>query len=199
MKLICLQIMGAAMYNKHAILQRFNQASADELNAGLAWYQDAHDWCKDIATQHELSLETVVGIVAALSPACAWEKNLADALAIIQHGELAIVSTYGLNKDKALVILDGSEPLDVLGGHKVRSFYHNILCPNDTAHVTIDRHAIRVVAETTKLNVVPDKDYYLIADMYKDAARELELVPCQLQAIAWLVQRQQYGYQLQLL
>ena len=191
--------MGCDMYNKHAILQRYRQASTQELSAGLAWYQDAHDWCKDIAIQYELSLETVVGIVAALSPACAWEKNLADALAIIQHEELAMVSTYGLNKDKALMILNGKEPLDILGGHKVRSFYHNILHPNDTAHVTIDRHAIRVVAETTKLKVVPDKDYYLIADMYKSTARELELVPCQLQAIAWLVQRQRFGYQLELL
>ena len=48
------------------------------------------------------------------------------------------------NVDKALAILNGAAPLDILGGDKVRTFYGNIVNPWGEG-VTIDRHAYDIV------------------------------------------------------
>ena len=57
----------------------FKQATAQEVNHGLTWYQDAQDACQAMADTYELPLAIVVGVVAALSPTNRWERNLIDA------------------------------------------------------------------------------------------------------------------------
>lgn len=176
----------------------------DVFNAGLNWYNDAHTFCALTAVEYNKPIDHVVGIVAALSPAAAWEKNKQDAVAILQHGSEATVGTYGNNKNKAVAIAENGHPLDILGGNKVLSFYHNILKPESADHVTIDRHAIRAAvgdfdtpADTLVRYAYTDKRYHNMASAYFLAAEKRNTLPLQLQAVVWLAVRgeQKYFYQ----
>lgn len=105
--------------------------------------------------------------------------------------------------EKAVRIHHGESPADVLGGHKVRSFYNNILAPgNPGGYVTIDTHAISAAAgqkitsgdpRMTKLMGVPERSEYgskgtygAFADAYRRVAEKYDLNPSQVQAIAWV-------------
>ena len=119
-----------------------DMSSTHDICHGIAWYQIAHTIAANIAKRHDRSLQTVIGITAALSPGCQWTKNVIDTIAMLEHGSNAIVSTYNANKSKAASIYTGADPDLILGGHKVKSFYQNMMLPEQDRHITIDRHAI---------------------------------------------------------
>src|SRR5690242_14788521 len=131
------------------LLAAYYRANASDLIEGTEWYSKAHAICERISETHGITLKQACGVIAALSPGRAWEFNVSDAETFIsayQSGargrQLPIVGTYGRkNVRKSIDILRGVEPLDVLGGSKVRSFYSNILNPENESPVTIDRHA----------------------------------------------------------
>lgn len=188
------------------ILAVYFSANAAELHEGHEWYNNARDICRHIADDTKLSLEKVVGVLAALSPNNRWDKNVADTerlIKVFQAGEdtdLIKVSTYNKNKEKAVRILNGELPLDVLGGLKVRAFYRCILGSNA---VCIDGHAYAIWAgeriSTTKTPSISPKLYAAIADDYRTAALQIseikgvELSPCQVQAVTWVVWRNHFG------
>lgn len=164
--------------------------------AGLNWYNEAHSFCAVAASSYEVPFETVVAILAVLSPATNWEQNKLDTLAILENGESATVCTYGKNKVKALRLLWGELPVDVLGGNKVISFWHNIMWPEKAGRVTADRHAVRAAladfatkADQLVKYVYTDKRYAHMEAIYKKAAEICGLLPHQLQAICWLAVR----------
>jgi hypothetical protein len=97
---------------------------------------------------------------------------------------------------KADAIAAGADPLDVLGGRKVRSFYRNIV--GHTGHVTVDRHAVAIVAGrplTDREGKVLERigPYTYVAGAYRAAARRLGVAPTELQAVTWLVWRRLKG------
>jgi len=53
----------------------YQSASPEEIKAGRAWYQDAHDYAAAIAHDFNLPLSTVTAVIAAISPNCSWEIN----------------------------------------------------------------------------------------------------------------------------
>lgn len=87
--------------------------------------------------------------------------------------------------------------------HKIRSFYNNIVAPNSPiGHVTIDTHAVAAglyealagsdpevldnfggAGRNTKLGV--GGTYGLIADAYREAAKQVGLKPREMQSITW--------------
>lgn len=188
------------------ILAVYFSANAAELHEGHAWYSNATDICYHIADDAKLSLETVVGVLAALSPNNRWNKNVSDTerlIKVFQAGEdtdLLKVSTYNKNKEKAIRILNGEVPSDVLGGLKVRAFYHCILGRDA---VCIDGHAYAIWAgeriSTTKTPSISPKLYAAIADDYRTAALQIskikgvELTASQVQAVTWVVWRNHFG------
>jgi hypothetical protein len=103
----------------------------------------------------------------------------------------AKVSAYPLNRAKAIRILKGGMPLDVLKGPKTRSFYRNMVDPLDREAVTIDFHAMAI----TRGRVLKAKDreasfglreYNRIAECYREVGRKEQLLPNQVQAITWV-------------
>jgi hypothetical protein len=112
---------------------------------------------------------------------------------------------------RAIRIARGEQPNEVLNGHKVRSFFNNILEPSDPSlDVTVDSHAFSIAmaekygsgsdeygyfAGSKKLN---DKTspgsatlgftglYSIFADQYRVVANELGVSPNQLQAVTWI-------------
>lgn len=115
-------------------------------------------------------------------------------------------STYGPIEKTVNIFRDGSRAnvSEQLGfEHKIRSFYNNIAAPNsDIGHVTIDTHAVAAAlfealagtdtevkqnfGGTGKSDVLGvGGTYGLIADAYRDAAKQLGLKPRELQSITW--------------
>lgn len=184
------------------ILAVFFAANSAERLKGERWYADALAFCSAVAQSAGLSVSTVAGVTAALSPNNRWPRNQADAERLchafsagtIADAAAVKVSTFNGNKQKALQILSGDQPLDVLGGLKVRAFYQCILGDNA---VCIDGHAYAIwlgsYIPTTKTPKISPKLYASISAAYAQAAQTINSVmgtaysAAQVQAITWTV------------
>ena len=187
-----------------SILAVFFAATDLEKINGAQWYNVAQNASGAMAERYGVSLETVAGVVAALSPNNRWERNLRDADNLISAYTLGGLddalsvkaSTYGKNKTKALAILQGAEPLDALGGLKVRAFYGCIIGENA---VCVDGHAYAIWRgeriSTSSTPKISPKLYAAISADYAKATDTVNSVlggqykPFQIQAITWLAWR----------
>lgn len=163
--------------------------------SGLSWYDDANEFCTKVAEKYSLPIDKVCAVVSALSPATNWEQNKKDSVNLIE-AFLGVskrkfkFTTYGQNVVKAQSILEetarNSETFFSLKtGAKTFNFYHNILNPEDANYVTIDRHAYRIATGNEYVRITP-KQYRLIAEHYKKAAKKLGITPARLQAALWV-------------
>jgi hypothetical protein len=187
------------------ILAVFFKATDLEILQGAQWYTDAQSAALIMSQRYKTRLEICAGVIAGLSPNNNWARNLIDANSLIQAytvGGIALaneikVCTYNTNKRKALNILEGCKPLDILGGLKVRAFYNCILGLQDD--VCVDGHAYAIWKgeriPTTKTPTITPRVYAAIAADYKRAAIAInsilsaEYTPAQIQAITWTVWR----------
>lgn len=180
------------------ILSVYAQATEEECLEGSEWYLHALEHAT-YAAYGAKSVEHACGIVAALSPQCSWDQNLVNAELVCDGTpDLATQSHNAI--DKAVVILQGANPTDTLGGRKVRSFSRNLSSPHRAGAVTIDRHALAIV-----LGVSAAKDpraakllervgtYQYVAACYRSAARRVGILPQDMQAITWLVWRRKHA------
>lgn len=169
------------------ILSEYRAAGSAHLSAGLTWYRDANRLAQQIAETNGATVEAAAGVIAALSPNTPWERNQELAINAFYNGRA--YGTFGNSVDKANRIMAGEAPLDVLGGLKVRSFYGNIVNPNDKTIVTIDRHAydiavgVRNGKDSRPIGTVKQYDVYRHA--YMLASLELDVLPWQVQAVTW--------------
>jgi len=184
------------------ILAVFFTANPAELQHGSRWYPDALAACETIAQAYSLPVDTVAGVIAALSPNNKWQRNIIDADNLCRlytsggYDDAAHckVSTFNGNKCKALQILSGVDPLEALGGLKVRAFYQCILGLDS---VCVDGHAYAIwlgsYVPTTKTPKISAKLYKSIAAAYGQAAETINGVmgtaytAAQIQAITWTV------------
>lgn len=184
------------------ILAVFFSANAAERLKGEQWYADALRFCFEVSQATGLSVSTVAGVVAALSPNNKWTRNQQDAESIckafsagtVDDAAAVKVAAFHANKHKALQILTGSDPLDVLGGLKVRAFYNCIL---GNPAVCVDGHAYAIwlgsYIPTTKTPKLSPKLYGSITAAYSQAAQTINSVTgssysaAQVQAITWTV------------
>lgn len=188
--------------NAKQLLSYAVNASTEDYNAGLCWYQQAHDLAVTLATQYGYELWQTAGVIAALSPQQSWAFNQRAAAAAIEahsKGEPVTQQMTGqtqANVSKALRILDGEALTTTIGaclpksGHKVWSFAQNIIAPSVSRNVTIDRWAVKAWAtpETEFKHLTPNRYARCEAD-YQAAAAALGIMPSQLQAIVWVAIR----------
>lgn len=188
------------------ILAVYNNASAEDMRAGLGWYVDAHNWCVSMAGTHRPHLVARnAGIVAALSPLNGWGNNKRMAHRVIsKRGMITVVKGQkngigiGANVTKAIAIYKGSDPMDVLKGNKVRAFYATILNPTGDIIPVIDRHAFDIaIGERTnddRRKILERKGVYeQFANAYRDAAKVAGIGSAQMQAITWLAWRNMHN------
>jgi len=181
-------------------------ASSLEIYEGKLWYQTANHKAQLICKDTGLALWTVSSVIAALSPRNHWEQNLIDAhnlcLAYVSgiNPNTVRVKTFNQNKRKAIQLLKASHESSVsalLKGNKVTAFYRNILEPTDDTYVTIDAHAFSVWFNEripcSKVSNISNELYTRIANDYKAVAKQVGLIPNQLQAITWLTYRNRHG------
>jgi hypothetical protein len=193
-----------------SILAVFFSASQAEVSHGADWYRQAFDKCCFIGSACGVQVRKVVGVLAALSPNNRWERNLADTETMCKlYGSggdpsEATVATFGANKQKASAILNGADPLNVLGGLKVRAFFECVMgdfLDNDNIEppVCVDGHAYAIWlgqrVPTTQTPKISEKLYSKIAEDYRIATAQINvitgrnLMPCQVQAITWVAWR----------
>ncbi|MFZ9349940.1 MAG: DUF7178 family protein [Candidatus Fonsibacter ubiquis] len=191
-----------------SILAIFFMASEAEKAEGRDWYPRANRIASAISAGYKrrCGIETAAGVLAALSPNNRWDKNVRDAEALTKvicaggDPDSVKVSTFNKNKKKAVEILSGEHPLNVLGGLKVRSFYQCIL-GNDA--VCVDGHAYSIWTgqrvPTTKTPSISEKLYEKIETDYRLAAEQISSITgeCytarEVQAITWVVWRNMHA------
>ncbi len=173
------------------LINLYNQSD----KSGLNWYREANQYCQNLADSHSIDLKIVVGIVSALSPASNWERNKQEAKWLIESYQGHKVAkfkfvTYGQNVVKAQKIVSGElhpdKAFNEKTGAKTYHFYNAILEPENANWVVIDRHAYAIATGKTYSVGLKGKQYRLIADKYKRAAKRLNIVPSKLQAVLWV-------------
>lgn len=188
-----------------SILGTFFLASEAEKIEGIEWYERASRLAYSLSKQSGYSLEQCAAVIAALSPQNPWQRNCIDAENMIMAEDPAMikVGTFNNNKQKAIRILKGEAPLDVLGGLKVRDFYRSIMA--DVSAVCVDGHAYSIWlgerVSTTDTPKITPKMYETIKQDYVSATGKINEItgssftPYQVQAITWVVHRNLYAGQ----
>ena len=188
------------------ILDCYKRATRSEVRQGLTWYSKAKRDCQHVASDYDMRLRHVVGVVAATSPNLRWEKNVHTATQVIDgfnaglpHDELPSCMAYKANRLKGYHVLNSSNRsaaiMKVLRGPKVSAFFDNIMGGDS---VTIDGHA-RNIAYAERVNLKADaaniskKEYTALADAYRKAAAQIGIKACDLQAVTWTVWRREHG------
>jgi len=181
-------------------------ATAQEKIDGANWYKSAHRIALNLADDYGLTLQTVAGVIASLSPRNRWSKNVIDTENLIEtftrDPESAVnvkVSTFNKNKDKALNILRNNQNFftdntrEILSGPKLNEFFNCILGVED---VCIDGHAYCIFnGSRTSLKDVPSIGVKLRAEIksdFKKAAAKFNISAAEMQAITWVTWRRMH-------
>jgi len=177
------------------LVRLFREATQEQQVLGLSWYSAAHNLLEVLALNTGVNIRTVCGICAALSPGSEWNRNIRDTQTFLEN-QNALVGVYGRgNRIKAQRILDGEDPLDVLGTNprfpKTRSFFLNIAYPAQDLAITIDRHikcaAYNITEDRDKNSIVSVKERIVIEESIRAIAKHYGLLPHQVQAVIWLI------------
>ena len=158
----------------------------------MGWYDSAHSICADIATDTGYDTRQVAGALAAFSPQTGWSENirLTRQACGVSRSDLIRGHTGNACAKVSQILFADADPHDVLGGRKVRNFYRNVMYPEMNGPVTVDRHMIDLlVGQRGAVNeriLERVGSYQYAAAIIRREAREVEILPHQLQAIAWV-------------
>lgn len=136
-----------------------------------AWYPNALKTAESLA-EGKATTEQAAAVIAAMSPQCEWETNIADAQRLIDFYDAHRDETWSAAQFDAVmrkeigsletggrgmtafsqngtipafeILMDGATIDENLSGMKVRSFFDNIMEPGGTREVTIDGHMQKV-------------------------------------------------------
>ena len=202
--------------NAREIVAKFTLATSHEVQLGCDWYRSALNIAGSIADRYDMRIETVAGVIAALSPNNRWERNIIDAESIIKcwaaggtdEDILAVkVCTYTKMQEKALAILtrferkpieEWQEIPEILNGPKIIEFFNCITNPmlND---VCIDGHAYSVwFGQRLTMKEVPNigkklrqqiKTDYVDATTFINEELNESFTPADIQAITWVTHK----------
>ena len=188
------------------ILKVYRRATTEDIANGVEWYDRAKRYAETISKWTNTNLNTVIGVMAALSPNNKWERNVKDCERMVQawkSGEDLSdfkVSCYNTMKLKAWSILEDNltsddDILTRLNGQKIRSFYSNIRGLNE---VTIDGHALnialgKVQGLTSGKTNMGKKTYIEMQKVYVRAAKRVDIPAHVLQAITWTTWKREHN------
>lgn len=186
----------------NSIIRFHSLATIEETKEGLEWYNDANQYCRELAARFNVTISQVAGIIAAFSPQCGWQENKRFALSFLISPNKIIKNEVQTRKAKKILRLRSeSDIYNALSlndaAWKTKAFFLNILNPIVLTDVTIDRHAIAVcIQHPTKTFALSEayskltvSQYRFFEACYVKAAVSLKLLPQQLQAITWTTYR----------
>jgi hypothetical protein len=170
------------------LLAHWQDATADELAAGRAWYRRARGTVRRIACLSGLPVGAVAGVIAALSPRCHWSVNVAWAGRLCcarAAGAPCPAISIGNFRRKAWAIAGGADPLDVLRGPKVVRFWRALIGESQT--VAVDVWAGRAaMGRSYPGRGLSGKRYLEVESAYQLAAGIVGVSPRELQAAIWV-------------
>ena len=196
------------------ILNEYFNSSKEEKKLGKAFYPNANviAWSIGNALGYSVneSANIGAGILSALSPRTDWENNIQLAYEFVEK-KWADKQTKA-NNNKALKILDGEDPMEVLGkqSYKTKAFYKAIKDPEGnnlidyvvgfdkpTEMAVIDRHAGGVyygypLIESERKQLSTWKVIKRISNAYIKVAEGLDIPLNELQAVTWHSFRNKY-------
>lgn len=179
---------------KENILHWYARATPEIVSEAESWYHEAHE----LAQRHPLGVECGAAVIAAFSINTGWQRNVqcyTDDINGIKPRHLPTALHKAAKVSEAAYYGQFSAIPDILNGRKITCFYHNILHPDKTTFVTIDRHALRIAGETREK---PSKKVFeAVESAYIQAAQQVGILPHVLQAITWVVYRKVNGYEKQ--
>jgi hypothetical protein len=146
---------------------------------GQSWYRESRAFCKRESKTHGVTLATMAGITAALSPQVQWHRNKIMASDVAAHGWTT--GQTHTNLEKARRIWLGERPLQVLGGPKVRAFYRAIMGNEDA--VVLDTWM--ATALQWPHNGFTARQYEKCEAALREAAAHTALSPANFQAVVW--------------
>jgi hypothetical protein len=188
------------------ILTVWSQSLLWERLDGAAYYDRQRRAITTLARSYSYTQQQGVAVFAALSPNNdeAGTYRAAEVCMKIGRGRLSAdypVQGYPANKAKALRILLGMPPLEVLSGPKVLAFFHNTMQPDNGEWVTVDghmvgvwrghRHLLRGVRGADRPDgmtgaEISKAEYAAAAEDFRTAAGEVGLSAPRFQAVLWL-------------
>lgn len=160
------------------------QATPEQINEGVIWYQKAHEFCKELSEEFGVEFNKVCGIVSALSVQKSWSVNKRITRDYLM-GKRNIHTKCQVSKCDW--IMRGDDIEKSLGGLKTVNFYHNILNPEDSNWATIDLWMLRIFNERPKPT---PKQYNQLKQVCIDYSKQIQWVTPTTQAVAWIVARQ---------
>ena len=168
---------------------------------GVDWYPLAQDIAYEkgrmAGYSHVDATMVGAGLISSLSPQANWQENIRFVDQIIIDGW--VQKQTATNNMKALRILKGEHPLQVLRGLKVVPFYMAILDPESINPLpVIDRHAGAVYMGKSlnekQLNKLSNVSVNRrISGAYINVARKVGIHPHTLQATTWIQWRAEKG------
>lgn len=157
-------------------------------NEAVDWYSTASNFCEDLAKRFNVEKEIVVGVLSALSPLKKWDLNKKETIRFFEKNEIGHLPLQ-VAKVKAINRLRGQSDLDdkimnILAGNKTKAFYHNIMYPESSHMVTLDTWMIRALDNPSRKSLTT-KQYNNLANQVIIKSHDIQLIPCQTQAIIW--------------
>lgn len=182
----------------------FNSISEVDKNRAILWYSNAKTELQTLSEIYGKSVPVLAGMTARLSPSITWERNLIAVRDLLEGKK--IVDGYTRNAKIAIDIMEGkwgntdcsvsfSFPKT---SPKTFCFYHNLLHPFTSTHITIDRWMIRASlpegdAQLKEADVKVNREKYLeLSQRVIDFALDHNVYPVAMQAILWTQIRQTY-------
>lgn len=152
------------------------------------WYNEAHDYAQYLSRRTGKSVAQCCGVIAALSPLKTWEQNKIIAYSMLtsnrgQHTKVFIIKASQIMKSNSI-----EEICDILNGRKITAFFLNILRPQDSSVLTIDRHAIAIsLGRDARDNEqrLTESQYNFFVECYTIAAAKADIKPILMQSITW--------------
>lgn len=184
------------MEKEDSVRAVLSQADDIDLNEGRLAYSRYHDLLQRLADHYNLPFKSVVAAFAATSPNNDYFSNLRSTASLCDSYvsgagfERVTVSTYRAAALRGWRCLLGEDFLSFTKGLKTRSFYLNILEPDNPEPVTVDGHMISIWSGKRLLmkEAVRFNHYYAdISDSVRAVARDAGMVPNQVQAVCWFV------------
>jgi hypothetical protein len=212
-----------------SILSVFRASTLAERSSGRDWYHRARKLAEELVREygthfstvesHEDAVKRAAAVIAVISPRLNWNKNVELARWVyaeyssaqlsakpswwVRENGSAIDRFPGLksNGEKAIKIICGMDPEDIVSGPKVTAFWRTIVDPSDPRAVVVDRHALDVakgqVLDDRQRGIILGRKgaYEELSALYRRAAKQLtkELgatwTPAEVQAVTWVVWR----------
>lgn len=173
---------------REKILKTISTLDQTNYQASLDWYFILHDYAKNLAERNKLTVMQAAGIISALSPMVMFTTNLRDAERFCATRSIANLATYKSQRMKALRILGAKtekEILEILGGNKTKAFFLNIYKPKTSMDCTIDTWMVKFFGYKS----LTPKRYKDASTEMQKVAREMGLMPHQVQALLWVGMR----------